>query len=483
MSHSSQYSTAEEPAWLNALSQNHRICVRRGGAPDPKGQAIVYWMQRAQRGIENHALNLAVEIANQLNLPVVCYFAGIANFPNANLRHYVFLQQGLHDVYEDLTKRNVGFVMRRAPNESHLRFFKDVGAAMVVGDENPMRVPESWRVEIARRISVPFWTVDSDVIIPSTLLEKEQYAAYTIRPRLYRMLPEYLVDIPNPSAKIHWEAPSGLHQDNLSEDMTVGWSDLDRGVAPVETIRGGAHAGLKRLEHFVNNILPGYDESRNKPELDGTSALSPYLHYGHVGPQTIALAVERACEANPKLQQARDSFMNELIVWRELAVNFVKYNPHYDSLACAEKWSQASLAEHSRDEREHLYDLSALESSATHDPLWNAAQTQMVVTGWMHNYMRMYWAKKILEWTPDVETAMRYAIYLNDRYQLDGRDPNGYAGIAWSMVGKFDRPWFDRPIFGKIRYMSGNSTGKKFDSARYIRQMATLSKQGQASLW
>ena len=164
-----------------------------------------------------------------------------------------------------------------------------------------------------------------------------------------------------------------------------------------------------------------------------------------------------------------------MIAWRELAINFVKYSPDtYDTHEAAENWAKLSIAEHARDEREYLYTLPQLERAQTYDELWNAAQIQMVETGWMHNVMRMYWAKKILEWTPDIATAVKYAIYLNDKYQLDGRDPNGYSGIAWSMLGKFDRPWFDRPIFGKIRYMSGASTGRKFDSKLYIRQMNEL---------
>ena len=193
---------------------------------------------------------------------------------------------------------------------------------------------------------------------------------------------------------------------------------------------------------------------------------------------TIALAVEAAAKTNPKLKPARDSYFNELIVWRELAINFVRYTPKYDSPECAESWAKTTIAEHARDEREHKYTLHQLESAQTHDDLWNAGQTQMVRHGWMHNYVRMYWAKKILEWTPDVETAMKYAIHLNDKYFLDGRDPNGYAGIAWAILGKFDRAWGERPIFGKIRYMSGASTGKKFNSKRYIEQMGLLPQQG-----
>jgi deoxyribodipyrimidine photo-lyase len=470
-------------AALQKLTDDSRVTIRRGGAPDPNGRCVCYWMQRAERGIDNHAVNFAVHVANELGLPLVVYFAGISNFPHANLRHYVFLQQGLPDIEEELARRNISFVMRRAPHESHEKLLHDVGAAICIGDENPMREPERWRRELAERLKIPFWTVDADVIIPSKLIEKAQYGAYTIRPRLYKLLPEYLVPYDNPNAKHEWKRPKGFHADSLTEDMTKGWTHLDRSVGPVEEWKGGTHAGLARLKHFTAKLLAHYDTTRNKPELDGSSAMSPYLHYGHVGSQTIALAVQAAAADDPRLKAAKESYFNELIVWRELAINFVKYqNDTYDSWECAENWAKQSIAEHARDEREHLYTLAQLERAETYDDLWNAAQIQMVEHGWMHNVMRMYWAKKILEWTPDVATAVKYAVQMNDKYLLDGRDPNGYSGVAWSMVGKFDRPWFDRPIFGKIRYMSGASTGKKFDSKSYIRQMNAL-KDRQPSLF
>ncbi len=308
-------------------------------------------------------------------------------------------------------------------------------------------------------------------------MEKAQYGAYTIRPRLYRLLGDYLHPYENLCAEREWKRPRGFYSDSVHEDMTREWKDFDRSVAPVEAWKGGTRAGLKRLKLFTGKLLEDYDGQRNHPETDGTSCMSPYLHFGHVGPMTIALAVDAAAKANPKLRVARDSYFNELIVWRELAVNFVRYTPKYDSPECAESWAKTTIYEHARDEREQLYTLHQLEDAQTHDDLWNAGQIQMVRHGWMHNYLRMYWAKKILEWTPDVATAMKYAIYLNDKYFLDGRDPNGYAGIAWAILGKFDRAWGERPIFGKIRYMSGASTGKKFDSKKYIRQMGILPEQ------
>jgi deoxyribodipyrimidine photo-lyase len=469
---------------LRGLSEDVRVTVRREGAPDAEGKCVVYWMQRAQRGVDNHALDLAVRVANVLGLPVVAYFAAVSNFPHANLRHYRFLNQGLVDVEEDLAERGVGFVMRRSaePEDSVERFVAEVGAAMVIGDENPLRGPERWRELVAARLKVPFWTVDADVVVPSKLIERAQYGAYTIRPRLYRLLPDYLERFENLAAEREWRRPRGIRLDSVREDITRGWKELDRTVGPVEAWTGGTRAAMRRLKHFASGMLGEYEERRSRPEVDGTSALSPYLHFGHIGPVTVALAVEAAVKKDASLKRARDAFFNELIVWRELAVNFVKYTPGYDTAECAENWAKTTIAEHARDEREYLYTLAQLERGETHDELWNAGQLQMVHHGWMHNYLRMYWAKKILEWTPDVATAVKYCIYLNDRYQLDGRDPNGYAGIAWAVLGKFDRAWTERPVFGKIRYMSGASTGRKFDSKRYIRQMRELAGSGSGRL-
>jgi deoxyribodipyrimidine photo-lyase len=458
---------------LRALVEDARVTVRRGGAP-ADGKCVVYWMQRAQRGRDNHALDKAIAVGNALGLPVVAYFAGIKNFPHANLRHYAFLNQGLPDIEEHCAERGVGFVMRRYPNQKLEPFLEDVGAAMVIGDENPMREPERWRTKMAESLRIPYWTVDADVIVPSRLLEKAQFSAAVARPRLYRALEEFLVPYKNPKAQVVWKKPKGLHADDVRADITEGWEEFDRSVKPVEAWVGGHNAGMKRLHHFCNVLLEDYDTARNKPEIDGSSKMSPWLHFGHISPLRIALEVDAAAKKNPKLQTSRDSYFNELIVWRELAVNFVRYQAEYDSPACADNWAKQTLAEHDQDAREVVYTKHQLEHGETYDELWNAAQVQMVKYGWMHNYLRMYWAKKIVEWTPDVAAGMEMAIYLNDKYELDGRDPGGYMGVAWSMLGKFDRTWFDRPIFGKRRYMSGASTGKKFDSKSYIKQMRML---------
>src|SRR3981081_4462750 len=250
--------------WFHRWSGDSRVTVRRDGVPDPKGRCVVYWMQRAQRGIDNHAVDLAVKIANLLGLPLVDYFAGISNFPHANLRHYVFLNQGLVDVEADLAARNISFVMRRAPHESHERLLADVHAAFLIGDENPMREPDRWRGELAPRIRIPFWTVDTDVVVPSKLMEKAQYGAYTIRPRLYRLMPEYLHPFENLHAEHAWKRPRGFYAESVREDMTRRWKDFDRSVAAVEA-KGGTRTGLKRLALFTGGLLENYDEQRNHP--------------------------------------------------------------------------------------------------------------------------------------------------------------------------------------------------------------------------
>ena len=450
---------------LKRLTDDPRVTVRRSGAPDPVGTCVVYWMQRAQRALDNPALDVAVEAANALQKPAVVFFAPVPFYPHANLRHYRFLTEGIPDIAEALAKRNIGFVLRRFPEHSLVRFCAEVKPALVVGDENPMREPEAWRRTATRKLNVPLWTVDADVIVPSVLLEKEQYAAHIIRPRLQAHLKRFMVSPKNTKAKVSWTRPKGLLALDPDFDILQGWP-LDNSVAPVSNFRGGTKEALRLLAEFIKHGLPEYGTLRNKPERNATSRLSPYLHFGHIGPLTIALAAEKADA--PK--EDKERFLDQLITWRELAINLVRFNPNYDNFECAEPWAHRTLAAHANDDRPVLYSESQLEHAETYDPLWNAAQTQMVATGWMHNNLRMYWAKKILEWSPSAAEAHRIAVWLNDKYELDGRDPNGYAGIAWSIVGKYDRPWFERPIFGLIRYMSGASTGKKFDSKKYMQQ-------------
>ena len=461
----------ELPGALAPIATDKRITIRRGGEPRKNAQCVVYWLQRAQRALDNPALEVAIRCGNALGLPVVAYFSVIPNYPNANLRHYHFLQQGLHDVAGGMAGRGVGFVVRRPTDGDTLKaFLEEVGAAMVVGDENVCREPERWRAALARKLKIPFLTVDADVIVPSAVFGKSFVLLHHFRPRLHAQLPEFL----RPLEKVEVESRSlkELRSYDLNADITLGFDKLDRSVGPVDTFAGGTGAALKRLHEFTETQLAYYDEQRNHPEARGTSQMSAYLHYGHISPLTIALAVKDAEARGKASKEGCNKYLDELIGWRELAVLFCKYNPNYDNWECAEPWARKTLLAHAGDARPWSYSLEQLERAETHDELWNASQRQMVRDGWMHNYMRMYWAKKILEWSPDPATAFERAVYLNDKYELDGRDPNGYAGIAWAIVGKHDRPWFDRPVFGLVRYMSGESTGKKFDSGKYIAMFA-----------
>ncbi|HSZ15605.1 MAG TPA: deoxyribodipyrimidine photo-lyase [Terracidiphilus sp.] len=458
------------PMELARLAAQPRVLVRRGGELRPGAKCVVYWMQRAMRILDNAALEVAIEAGNLLGMPVVVYFSVIPNYPHANLRHYEFMAQGLCAVAADAAERGVGFVLRRHPDNSLEAFLEEVEAALLIGDENPCREPERWRKVLAKRLKIPFWTVDADVVVPSRVFGRSFFLFHHFRPHLQAELPKYLV-APRRIKPLHaWKPRRGLKSLSVDQDWTEGWTKLDRSVGPVDSFRGGTHAALERMKEFVAHELAHYERDRNHPERKGTSRLSPYLHFGNIGPLTIALAVEDAVKKGKLSSAARDRFLDQLIGWRELSVLFVRHNPAYDNWECAEPWARKTLVEHAGDERGDRSTLEQLERGETQDDLWNAAQRQMVETGWMHNYMRMYWAKKILEWAPDPARAFEWAVHLNDKYELDGRDPNGYAGIAWAIVGKHDRPWFNRPVFGLVRPMSGASLAKKFDAKAYIRQ-------------
>ncbi len=436
-----------------------RVAVRRGGTPDPSGAVVVCWLQRAARADDNPSLDVAILEANRLGLPVVALFVVRAGWPRATARHYRFMLDGLAELGPPLAARGVAFALREGDEGEVARFCSEVRAALLVGDENPLREPERWRRQVAREVAVPYVTVDADVIVPSVLLEKEQFSAGTMRPRVQRHLEWFLVPGPGARAKVVRDGVVAQGFSPAVLDHLIGASPAAPGWP------GGARAARRALRRFVRERLAGYASRRNRPEVEGTSQLSPYLHFGQIGPREVALAVQGA-EAPA---EDRRAFLDQFVVRRELAWNFVRFNPRYDSIEGCEPWARRTLDAHRADQREYLYGLAALETAGTHDPLWNAAQRQMVETGWMHGYLRMYWAKKILEWSASPEEAMAHAIELNDRYELDGRDPNGYAGIAWAIGGKHDRAWGpERPVYGTVRYMSLASTSRKFDSRAYI---------------
>lgn len=462
--------TSGSPSDLQTLADQPRVLVRRGGQPRPDGRCVVYWMQRAIRIFDNPALDVAIDAASALGLPVVVYFSVIPNYPHANLRHYHFLAQALRDTAANAAERGVGFVVRRAPDNSLEAFLEEVQAAMLIGDENAAREPERWRRVLGRRLRVPFWTVDADVVVPSRIFGRDYFLLHHFRPHLQRELDRFLVEPRNQRPHREWQPPRALASWDLKADITRGFAQLDRTVAPVDNFAGGSRAALRRMCEFIANGLAAYETARNHPEIDGTSRLSPWLHFGNISPIRIALAAREAVAAGHAPASAAERFLDQLIGWRELSVLFVRHNANYDNWLCAEPWARRTLEQHAGDPRPWRYTLEQLERARTHDELWNAAQREMQTTGWMHNVLRMYWAKKILEWAPDPATAFDWAVVLNDKYELDGRDPSGYAGIAWAIVGKHDRPWFDRPVFGAVRAMSEPGMRKKFNAEAYIAQ-------------
>ncbi|MFO0950980.1 MAG: deoxyribodipyrimidine photo-lyase [Isosphaeraceae bacterium] len=424
------------PRVETVLKTNPRLRVVSGGETDPNGRAVVYWMQRAQRGRENPALDTAVELGVALGLPVLAVFGLTADYPGAQRRHYRFLVDAMPEIAEETRARGVPLVVRLGqPDEVALAVATEARAAVVVGDENPLRVGKLWRERFARSARVPFVCVDADVVVPTALFPKEEYAARTIRPKIHKVLHSYLKPSPNRPAKHAWQdaaIPKGepIEPNGLLERLKVG------GVPEVPGYRGGPKEAMRRLGRFVKERLSHYGESRNEPIPYTTSELSAHLHFGHISPLTAVLAASDS-GASP---EAVDVFVEELVVRRELAVNFVARNPDYDTLAGCPSWARETLARHAKDPRPVLYDPETLEAGTTHDPLWNAAQLEMVATGRMHNYLRMYWAKRVLEWTPDAETAFRILVDLNDRYEMDGRDPNGYTGVAWAIGGSTTAP-------------------------------------------
>lgn len=443
---------------------DQRVRKANGHADNAQGRCVVYWMQRAQRGRNNAALNLAIELGNEFKVPVLAVFGLYDQFPGAERRHFRFLVQGLVDAAADLQNRHVPLVVRLdQPPEVVRQIVAETSPVAVVSDENPLKIGRKWREDLARSLNIPLYLVDADVVVPTSLFTKEEYAARTIRPKIHKAISPFLVPLPNPSADIAWndnDLPRGetIDENGLMTKLKV------TGASELPHYRGGSVEAQKRLDRFIRQRLVKYDTERNEPIPYMTSELSAHLHFGHIDPTHVVLSVMAAGDENPA---SRDAYIEEFVVRRELAINYCQWNPHYDSLAGCPDWARKTLAKHADDQRAYLYTIEQLQDAQTHDPLWNAAQKEMVLSGRMHNYLRMYWAKKILEWTPDAESAFDICLKLNDRWEMDGRDANGYTGVAWAIGGKHDRPWGERPIFGTVRFMSYESTRKKFDSEGY----------------
>ncbi len=447
--------------------QRVRALVRRDWGSGP----IVYWMSRDQRVHDNWALLYSQQLARERRQGLIVVFCLQSEFLGATLRQYEFMLKGLEQVEAELRRRNIPLRLLFGDPERVLREFIAANqAGALVTDFTALRIQRTWKEKIAREISIPFLEVDAHNVVPCWVASsKQEFAAYTIRPKIHKLLPQFLTEFP-----VLQRHPYGSANDHLRIDWGAvrGLLKVDRNVGEVAGVSPGELAAQNRLTEFVQGGLSRYYAERNLPTHDAQSNLSPYLHFGQISAQRVALEVQR-----PFLDiAAQEAFLEELIVRRELSDNYCHNCTHYDSFDGFPEWAQESLNEHRGDLRTHIYSRAELEHAQTHDDLWNAAQLEMVTTGKMHGYLRMYWAKKILEWTHAPERAQEIAIYLNDRYELDGRDPNGYTGIAWSIGGVHDRAWGERAVFGKVRYMSYDGCARKFDVKQYIGRFAEQQK-------
>ncbi len=436
--------------------------VRKLNSVEYTGGSVLYWMSREQRVHDNWALLFAQNLALSYNRPLRVAFCIVPKFIGATQRHYRFMISGLQQVERELLDLAIPLrVLMGSPEKAVPRFIGESGIGCLVTDFDPLRIKGDWKKGVIEELKIPIYEVDAHNIVPCWIASpKQEYSAYTFRRKVTPLLDEFLTDYPLLQKQ---KAPLPEKADNSWERIRA--STVVDEAPEVDWIKPGEREARRLLLSFIGDKLSRYETMRNKPEVDGQSNLSPYLHFGQLSAQRVAWNVTEDADVP---SEARSALLEELIVRRELSDNFCYYNRHYDSYEGFPNWAQNSLGDHRNDRRAYLYSLGELEYANTHDELWNAAQREMLVRGKMHGYMRMYWAKKILEWTESPEEALRIAIYLNDRYELDGRDPNGYAGIAWSIGGLHDRAWKEREVFGKVRYMSYRGCASKFNVNRYI---------------
>ncbi|CAM8882822.1 unnamed protein product [Rhodiola kirilowii] len=464
-----------------SLVQPGRIRVlKQGKIPPGQGMGpIVYWMFRDQRVKDNWALMHAVDEANKANVPIAVAFNLFDRFLGAHARQLGFMLRGLRLLQRQLedTLRIPFFLLQGVAEETIPNFVEESGATLLVTDFSPLREVCQIKEELCKRVggSVSVHEVDAHNVVPVWVAsQKLEYSARTLRGKINKLLPEYLIDYPaQPLPVKNWE-PTGhvIDWDSIIEDVLrkgeevpeVKWCEPGE-IAAMEVLMGTKNG-------FLTKRLKTYSTDRNNPlKPRGLSGLSPYLHFGKISAQRCALEARKTRNLCP---QAVDSFLEELIVRRELADNYCFYQPQYGTLQGAWEWARKTLMEHALDKREHIYTKEQLEKAQTADLLWNASQLEMVHHGKMHGFMRMYWAKKILEWTNGPQEALSIAIYLNDKYEIDGRDPNGYVGCMWSICGVHDQGWQERPIFGKIRYMNYAGCKRKFDVDGYISYVKKL---------
>ena len=431
------------------------------------GSYVLYWMQASQRTRCNHALEYAIDRANEAGLPVVVCFGLMDDYPEANERSYAFLLEGLRDVSAELRKRGILFVVKHgAAPAAALHFGKK--AALIVCDWNYLRHHKAWRHQVADQAGKQVVAVESEVVVPVEVVsDHHEYAARTIRPKIHKHLANYLYDVPAKTVK-HKSLKLDVRGDIdvTHVDSAIAKLKIDRSVPRSPRFAGGEIEAHRMLRRFIADELKSYATDRNEPAEQHTSLMSLYLHFGQISPIEIALAVRAAGHA--------EVYLEELIVRRELSMNFCNFEPQYDEYESLPAWAKKTLSEHRNDKREYTYDREELEAASTHDPYWNAAQTEMTATGFMHNYMRMYWGKKILEWSKSPQEAYATTLHLNNKYLLDGRDANSFANVAW-IYGLHDRPWGpERKIFGLVRYMNAAGLERKFDIQKYVQRVARM---------
>lgn len=445
-----------------------------------KKSYVVYWMQQSQRIHYNHAFEHAIQLANHHDLPLLVYFGLTANYPEANQRHYQFMLEGLKEVKDILVKFHISFVLiLESPEEGIKPYLED--AEVLIMDQGYLKLQRQWRQSVIEYVNIHHLDihidiVDTDLIVPVHIAsDKAEYGAYTLRPKIKRLYLEFrdfnrISSIKN-QTKIKLES-----DDDLSDlALTMKKLNLNQNVSLSIFYHGGYFEASKMFFKFIQDKANHYLES-NDPSNDYTSKLSMYLHFGQISALEILDRMFLELEHGNIDGKAFDAFIEQLLVRRELAFNFVYYNQGYDQFdKMTEPWAYFTMTEHENDLREYLYSLEQLENSKTHDHYFNAAMDEMAYTGYMHNYMRMYWAKKIIEWTPNYQTAYDYIVYLNNKYFIDGRDPNCYAGVAWCF-GKHDRAWTERSVFGKLRYMNDKGLERKFNIQKYVDDVSEKKK-------
>ena len=429
----------------------------------PQAGPVLYWMHRDFRAADNWGLIRARHEALRLGRPVAVVFCLAESFLDATTPHFDFLLGSLPETAARLRQAGIPLVaLRGSPGQEVARFAREHDAALVVTDFDPLRIKKRWIRDLLESCACAVDEVDSRNIVPARVAsDRREFMARTIRPKISRLLPEFLDDFPDLDPHPHpWPGPPpSLDVERLRASVRASRIEM-----PKTRLKPGESAGLGLVREFLETRLPHYGH-RNDPNRDVCSDLSAHLHFGMISAQRVVLETKSAGAGG----ENTDSFLEELVIRRELSDNFCLHTPEYDSVEGFPEWARETLHRHRHDPRPAIYTPEQFEGARTHDPLWNAAQTQMIKSGKMHGYMRMYWAKKILEWSPSAADALGTAIRLNDRYSLDGRDTNGYTGIAWSIGGVHDRGWTERPIFGKIRYMNYAGARRKFDVDRYVR--------------